>query len=274
MKSKDKYTGIRGIIKFIAKVLSWTSLVILVLIAFLLAYYTIGSKIAERTGGDFEPLISLYTIVSPSMTPNINVYDVVVNVKVNKPSDIKVGDVITFTSTSSISRGFTVTHRVVEVIEDENGVSYKTKGDNNLSADSSPATYDNVIGKVILRIPQLGRVQYFLASQGGWIIAVVIPALFIIITDILKIFKLVGVKTKIEQMDEAEKLSKKKQKDKEELRKEVLRKQLKIDKNDNEPDPIIIKKETRIVVAEKSKIEEKISKARTRKKKDNSKSKK
>ena len=147
----------------------------------------------------------------------------------------------------------TVTHRVVEVTSDENGVAYKTKGDNNLSPDTAPAKYDNVIGKVIMRIPQLGRVQYFLASQGGWLIAIVLPALFIIISDILKIFKLAGVKNKIEEIDQKEKLSKKEQKRREEARKERLRKRLSIAKNASEPEPIRTKKNVRIVVAEKKK---------------------
>jgi len=260
MKSKTNYNGFKGILKFISTVVSWTALVILILLALFLAYYFIGSKLSEQKGEKFEPIVSLYTIISPSMTPNINVWDVVVDKKINKPEDIKEGDVITFISTSSISTGMTITHRVIEVVEDENGVAYRTKGDNNLSPDTSPAKYDNVIGKVILRIPKLGKVQDLLANKGGWLIAVVIPALFIIISDILKIFKLTGVKNKIELIDKNEKISKQKKKQKEELRKEILKKRLKISKNDNEPDPIKVEKNIRIVVAENKKIKPEVNK--------------
>ena len=34
-------------------------------------------------GKKYEPLISLYTIVSPSMEPNIRVYDVIITKKAN-----------------------------------------------------------------------------------------------------------------------------------------------------------------------------------------------
>ncbi len=254
MKSKENYSGFKGALKFIANVVSWTALIILILLALFLAYYTISNKIYEKRGENFEPFLSLYTIISPSMTPNINVWDVVVSKKVNSSKEIKVGDVITFISSSSISKGMTVTHRVVEVLETENGVAYKTKGDNNLSPDSAPAEYDKVIGKVILRIPQLGRIQDFLGTKGGWLIAIVIPALFIIISDILKIFKLTGVKNKIEKINENDIRIKKEQAHNEEVRKEIIKKRLKIDKNQNEPDPIITKKMTRIVVASKSPI--------------------
>ena len=42
----------------------------------------------------YKPALSFYTIVSPSMNPVIKVYDVVVNVRVNNPKDINVGDII------------------------------------------------------------------------------------------------------------------------------------------------------------------------------------
>lgn len=249
MKSKENYSGIKGVFKFIANVISWTSLVILILLALFLAYYTISTKLYAAKGEKFEPFISLYTIVSGSMEPNINIYDVVVSKKVNSPDEIKVGDVITFVSTSSISKGMTVTHRVVEIVKTENGVAYKTKGDNNLSPDSAPAEYNNLIGKVIIHIPQLGRAQEFLAKKGGWLIVILIPALFIIISDILKIFKLAGVKKEIEKIDEHDKKLKIEKKQKEELRKQIIKKRLNLEKNSYEPEPIVTKKSTRIIVA-------------------------
>ena len=276
MKSKENYSGVKGVFKFIANVVSWTSLVILVLLALFLAYYTINTRLYASRGEKFEPFVSLYTIVSGSMEPNIKVWDVVISKKVKSPHEIKVGDVITFTSTSSISRGMIVTHRVMEVKKTQDGYKYKTKGDNNLSPDSAYAEYNNVIGKVILRVPQLGRVQHFLGTQGGWLVVIVIPALFIIISDIMKIFKLSGVKNKIEKINESETQEKLDRIREEEKRKELLKKRLKLDrkderikskevsipkkinsspslallgKNSNEPDPIVVKKVPKVVVA-------------------------
>ncbi len=252
MKSKENYTGFKGIAKFIANVVSWTALVILVLLALFLAYYTINTKLYASKGEKFEPFVSLYTIVSGSMEPNIKVGDVIVSKKVKSPTEIKVGDVITFTSTSSISRGMIVTHRVVEVYKNENGYSYKTKGDNNLSPDTAPAEYNNVLGKVILRVPKLGKVQNFLGTQGGWLIVIVIPALLIIISDILKIFKLTGVKNKIEKMNKEQISLKDKRAEKEKARKEILKKKLGLlEKSPYEPDPIITQKMTKVVVGSK-----------------------
>lgn len=253
MKAKENYTGFMGMLKLIVNILSWTALVILILLALFLAYYTFDKKMSEKKGVD--PFVSLYTIVSPSMTPNINVWDVIISKRVSSPNDVKVNDVITFISTSSITSGMTITHRVIEVVQTESGVAYKTKGDNNLSPDSAPAEYKNVVGKVILRIPQLGRIQDFLGTKSGWLVAIVVPALFVIISDILKILKLVGVKSKIERMNEIDRKLKEKKALQEEIRKVNIKKRLEIDKNDNEPEPIITKKMPRVVVAMKSSLE-------------------
>ena len=48
--------------------------------------------------------------------------------------------------------------------------------------------------KVILKIPMLGYLQEFLATDGGWIIVVLIPCLTVISYDIVKIIK--GLKRK------------------------------------------------------------------------------
>ena len=55
------------------------------------------------------------------MTPNINVYDVVIDVKVDKPEDIKINDVITFNSSIPGVHGGTITHRVIAVSKDADG---------------------------------------------------------------------------------------------------------------------------------------------------------
>lgn len=252
MKAKENYSGLKGVFKFFASIISWTALVLLILIALFLAYYTISTRVYSNKGEKYEPFVSLYTIVSGSMEPNIKVYDVVISKKVKSPQDIKVGDVITFISTSSISKGMTITHRVIEVVETEKGIAYRTKGDNNLSPDTAPALYSNVIGKVFLRIPQLGRVQSFIGTQSGWLIIIVIPALIIIISDILKIFKLTGVKNKIEKIDEDNKRLKTERAKREEQRKEEIKKHLKLEKSIHEPDPIVTKKPTKIVVADRA----------------------
>ena len=196
---KSKFSSITQIFKFITGIISWVMLVILVLIAAFLLYYFVSMRVYANKGESFKPAVSLYTIVTQSMEPNINPYDVILDATVKDPKDIKIGDVITFISTASISRGMTITHRVYDIKEENGEYYYYTKGDNNISPDLVPASYTNVLGKVLLRIPQLGRLQAFLSTKAGWLLIVVIPALFVIISDIVKMFRLGTAKKNVDK---------------------------------------------------------------------------
>ncbi len=187
------------VIKYISKVFSWFLITILVLVASFLVYYVVATNIYASKGEQFKPKFSLYTIISPSMVPNINVYDVIFNVRVDNLSKLKEGDVITFISSGNLNEGMTVTHRIVDIIETDEGLKFKTKGDNNLVPDSALVEPGNVLGKTLFKIPQLGRVQSLLATKGGWLFLVLLPALGIIIYDIIKIIKLTTVKKKVDQ---------------------------------------------------------------------------
>ena len=195
---KTKNTDTKSTIKFITTIISWTVFVILIIIALILLYYFISTKRYEKKGEGYEPAFTLYTIISPSMAPNINVYDVIVNTKVKDPRDINIGDVISYDSTDfSVGKSISVTHRVIERMVDKDGnYTYTTKGDNNDIQDAYPVAYGQVTGKVLMRIPQLGRIQFFIASKSGWLLIIVIPALYIIIKDIFKVFKITEKKGK------------------------------------------------------------------------------
>lgn len=196
----------KNILNTVSKVLSWAIFVILLLAAAFLLYYYVATKIYAAKGPGYEPKLSIYTIISGSMEPKIHVYDTIVNQKVNSPDDIKVNDIITFVSTSLLSPGTTITHRVIGIVKDEDGkVCYQTKGDANKIADPSCAKFQNVIGKVVFKIPQLGRIQFFLASKAGWLLCILIPALVIICKDILKIFKLSNIKKTTVKIEEKKK---------------------------------------------------------------------
>lgn len=182
--------SLKEIFKLISTVISWTVFVLLLICAAFLLYYFIATKVYVAKGTGYEPKFSLYTIVSPSMVPNINVYDVVIDVKLEKPEDVKINDVITFNSSIPGVEGGTITHRVIAISKDKEGnYYYKTKGDNNLVDDGVDVSFNSIVGKVALRIPGLGKVQSFMASSMGWLMFILVPALYIIIKDILRIIK-------------------------------------------------------------------------------------
>ena len=148
------------------------------------------------------------------MLPTIKVYDVVVNLRVDDPSKLHEGDVITFISQSKINYGDTITHRINKITYDNGTYYFTTKGDNNLVPDESPVEFNNIIGKVILKIPQLGQAQFFLLKQGSKLFLILIPSFGILIYDLLKMLNLVDTKKKVDRSLEIKenKLSKEEEK--------------------------------------------------------------
>ena len=189
----ETHLNFKGFFSYISSVISWTIFVLLMIIGVLLIYYYISLQLYRTKGEKFEPFFSIYTIVSPSMEPNINTLDAIVNVKINKMEDVKVNDVITFISTWKVKYGMTVTHRVVGTqILDDGSLCYITRGDNNAQNDEGCVKEANIIGVVKAVIPGLGKLQNFLASGFGWILIVVLPALYILAKDIIKIVKMMN----------------------------------------------------------------------------------
>ena len=196
---EDKTIKLKKIWRTSYKIISYTIIIILMLIASFFIFYVISGKLAEREGKN--PPFSLYTIISPSMTPNIKVYDVVF-VKNVDTSSLKVNDVITFYSTNAFFGGTPITHRIVEILNvPETGIMYRVKGDANEEADEEKVLPSNVIGKVMFKIPSLGKLQFFLASKTGWLVAILIPAIIIFVYDIYKLIALISVKNKLQKYD-------------------------------------------------------------------------
>lgn len=190
--------GFKVVLSKVMNFLSYICLVILFFIAAFLLYFIISNQLAKTTGS--KPLISLYTIVSQSMEPTIMVYDVIIDTRVTKDEDLKIGDIITFYSNTIDTGGYTVTHRIEDIYE-SNGIKYyTTKGDNNIDADSGIITIDNIVGKCRFVIPSIGKMQMFITSRAGWVLIILIPALGIIIIDIKKLIKIFRIKEQIEDI--------------------------------------------------------------------------
>lgn len=88
-------------------------------------------------------------IGSGSMSPSIETGDVIIVSRVN-PDDLNIGDVIQY-----MADGYTVTHRIVDMYETNEGKFFITKGDANELPDD-PVSEARVIGKVVFVIPKIG----------------------------------------------------------------------------------------------------------------------
>ena len=181
--------------KFIIGVLSYSIFIWLLLIGIALLIYVADIKIRAAKGDYSSPTYNAYVVLTGSMLPEIQVYDVVVTKKI-EAKDLKEGDVITFASSDTRFLNTIITHRIIKKYYDAEKKEYtfQSKGDNNNVADSALVQSNNIYGKVIFKIPKLGYLQEFLASRGGWIIAILLPCLAVISYDVVKLVK--GLKRK------------------------------------------------------------------------------
>lgn len=126
-----------------------------------------------------------YVVLSGSMEPSISAGDVVIVDSVETET-IGEGDVITFEPPSDHEQAGTerVTHRVLEVVEQDNGIHFRTKGDANEEADQALVPAENVVGQVMLTIPKMGYVSQFAGSDQGLLLLVIIPAALLIISEV------------------------------------------------------------------------------------------
>lgn len=217
--------GIKKILDIIIKLLSYICLVVLFLIAIFLIFYIVTNQIAKNKGEN--PPISIYTIVSESMVPTIEVYDIIIDARVTNPDDLKVGDIITFRSNFIDTEGYTITHRIIDIDNTSGETRYYTKGDNNSRQDVGYITFDNITGKVQYIVPKVGKAQAFVSSKFGWLLIIFIPAVGIVIMDIFRLIKVYRIKNQIESIPRLKEVDKVREMEKNKKKIEKIEKELK-----------------------------------------------
>lgn len=130
--------------------------------------------------GGYCPLI----VLSGSMEPEIGTGDLIICKQIDS-DQVQIGDVIAFFDPES-NEGKVKTHRVIELIEEDGAVSYRTKGDANNTVDRSLVTADKLVGIYQFKIPGAGDVAMFMQSPTGLIICVVLPLALLIGYDLFR----------------------------------------------------------------------------------------
>lgn len=161
------------------RMLSLFTTIVLVLVIALTAFLFIG----KMNGGKTTLLGNeIMVVLSGSMSPTFNTGSIVA-VGHTPFEDIKVGDIVTFKNEDNL----TVTHRVMELKDGK----LITKGDANNGIDSVPVTADRLIGKVQYSVPLIGYLIDFIQSKVGMLVFLGIPGVYLIVSQIWKLFKLV-----------------------------------------------------------------------------------
>ena len=92
-------------------------------------------------------------------------------------NEIKINDIISFNQ-----HGIVVTHRVVNIVNDNGVIKFKTKGDNNNAPDKQMTTYEQIEGKFQFKINQFGIILDILKNK----ITLIVLILIVILMSIYK----------------------------------------------------------------------------------------
>lgn len=157
------------VLNIIAIVLSVILLPILVFNCILLVKGIVNEDEVPSFSG-YTPLI----VESPSMEDTIMTGDLIFIKKIDI-SELEVGDVITFYNPLGDGKSL-VTHRIIEITENEGARYFLTQGDNNNIDDKDPIHEDDVLGVwTEKRVPLLGSIMLFMQKPLGMIICIFIP---------------------------------------------------------------------------------------------------
>lgn len=157
------------------------SIVIMFFGLILMTFIYFGDYFINVKSGNYKnPLFNAFIIVSNSMYPTLKIND---GIFVHREDNLEVGDVITFDSINEDTYGMDITHRIVRKETLENGsVVYRTKGDNNELEDTAIVPFDNIFGKVILKITNLGSFRNFIIKPINMFLILLLPLLLIIVS--------------------------------------------------------------------------------------------
>ena len=144
--------------------------------------------IKSYTNKDQVPSISgifPMIILTDSMYPEFESGDLII-CNTAEPEEIKVGDVICFYDPAGNGTA-TVTHRVQEVVTDDEGnLAWITKGDANNTEDLPTVPAKNLIGVYKTRLKGLGKVAMFMQTTQGLIICVICPIILLVAYDVIR----------------------------------------------------------------------------------------
>lgn len=156
---------------------------ILIIILYLLLIPTILFSVflmfVELGNSDEVPSffnMDVYIVVSESMSPKINVNDIILVKKGYSNEQYKEGNIITYIRAD----GELITHRIEKVTKVGLLRAYITKGDNNEEVDEFPVTYDQIVGRVVLVMPKLGAIVGLLKNKIFFGMCIIFLVLIII----------------------------------------------------------------------------------------------
>ena len=176
---KEKTSTAHKILTIVGTVLCIILIPILLINITLIAKSYINKDEVPSIGGTF-PLI----VLTDSMYPDIKSGDLII-CNTAEAEDVKVNDVISFFDPAGNGTSI-VTHRVIEIVEEDGEILFRTRGDNNNTEDKELVPAENLVGVYKMRIAGAGHIAMFMQSTTGLIVCVVLPIILLVGYDLVR----------------------------------------------------------------------------------------
>lgn len=131
------------------------------------------------------------SVLSSSMEDTINIGDMILCEVTDDPSyEYEKGDIVTFPITVN-GESVLNTHRIVEVIKDDNITYYRTQGDNektNPEPDEELQTSSTIVAKYTgTKIGGVGYFLSFIRTQLGFFLCVLLPMIIFFVYEAIRV---------------------------------------------------------------------------------------
>ncbi len=170
--------------RIIRTVVCWVCIALLVL--------AIATVVVAKINGTNPSVLgySIYRVSSGSMSPELEVGDVILGKAVDDPMDIKVGDVVTYEGRGELS-GMLITHKVIVAPHEEDGVlKLQTQGIANEIPDT-PINVDRVVSVVVAKVGFLTVFYDYFFSPWG-LLTVVALIILVFIDEVIVMVKTIA----------------------------------------------------------------------------------
>jgi len=162
----------------------------ILILAILLGIFCSFTAFISKNGGGIPSFFGIrpFAIQSDSMAPFFSNGDLIIDKTVRDPSELKVGDVITFWTVIGGERVLN-SHRIIEILDKGTYLYFTTKGDNNTIEDSIGVHQSEIVGKYETHIPNMGAVIDYMQTGIGFLLAIVVPVFLFFVYHLVQFFK-------------------------------------------------------------------------------------
>lgn len=164
------------------KIYNVVSTVVVALIFVFLVVTVAVMLVQQKSGGESKIFgYYMFDVLSDSMSGTIEKGEVILCKDIDDVNALQVGDIITFTAPEGVLKGYNETHRIVEIVRNEDGtINYiKTAGDKlyngKIKIDSWELKPENVKAKFVKKSVFVGGLRQFLSHWYGYVVLIVIP---------------------------------------------------------------------------------------------------